>query len=523
MSYAMASLQIRAKAELELRRRQAQETAVPPANFSEWLDQRSPMRGNPWRYRHLRYVQSVLDRVESGELDRVIVCMPPRSYKTEMVTVRWPVYRLEKDPAMPIIVGAYDHTLAAKMSRKARTIARQFIELDPERQAVDDWQTAAGGGMRAAGMGGGFTGHGGKLILIDDPIKNRLEANSLAFRNRVYDGYTDDLYTRLEPGGSIVLTMTRWHEDDLVGRILASEDGPNWFVVRLPALAESQKERDEYNASLGRPSGEPDPLGREVGEPLNPERFPKAQVEHTRIVMGTSFYALHQQRPTAPDGDMFKRDWFDIVPAPPAGATTIIRLRYWDKAGTQDAGAFTAGVLLSYHDGVYFIEDCVMGQWAASEREKVIKQTAEGDLAKYGRFHLLDDGRTIIDAPGHIIGVEQEGGSGGKESAENTIKNLQGYTVYADHPSGDKVLRAEPFAAQCGIRNVKMVRGAWNITLLGILTAFPNGVKDPVDALSGAFSGIIARLRTSQPAGEVIDDWDDDDIYKSKRKGLWQR
>ena len=174
---------------------------------------------------------------------------------------------------------------------------------------------------------------------------------------------------------------------------------------------------------------------------------------------------------------MFKRFWFDTVDSVPPGARYI---RYWDKAGTSDGGAETAGVLIAEREGVYYIADAIHGQWAAAEREKVIKSTAQLD------------GRNIT------IWIEQEPGSGGKESAEATIKNLTGFVVRADRPTGDKITRADPLAAQAEAGNVKIVKGQWNYYYLEQLTAFPNGkFKDLVDATSGAFNK-LARLEQLQ-------------------------
>lgn len=192
--------------------------------------------------------------------------------------------------------------------------------------------------------------------------------------------------------------------------------------------------------------------------------------------------ALYQQRPRGRDGNMFKREWFPIVPTAPANARYV---RYWDKAGTAGGGAYTAGVLLAEHGGAFTICDVIMGQWGADERESVIVQTAAADSAAYGHVE---------------IGHEQEPGSGGKESAEATTRRLAGYVVYADRPTGDKALRAEPVASQAAAGNVRMVAAPWNGRLLEILTAFPLGaVRDPVDALSGAFS----RLARNAPAVQV--------------------
>ena len=294
-------------------------------------------------------------------------------------------------------------------------------------------------------------------IIIDDPVKNREEANSQAYRDRVWDWYTDDLYTRLEPGGAIILIMTRWHEDDLAGRILASDDAANWTVVSLPAEAL-----------------EDDPMGRQPGEALCPERYPLPILQRIKQVLGNSYYALYQQSPVAPEGEMFQRGWFELVDATPAEGT---RVRYWDKAGTAGGGAYSCGVLMNRHQDVYYVEDIIRGQWAAAEREKVIRQTAE-----------LDNRTRRV-----VTWVEQEGGSGGKESAEATIRSLAGFVVKADKVTGDKITRAEPYAAQALAGNVKLKKAVWNAVYLDELTMFPQGTyKDQVDASSGAFNKLAS-------------------------------
>jgi predicted phage terminase large subunit-like protein len=214
---------------------------------------------------------------------------------------------------------------------------------------------------------------------------------------------------------------------------------------------------------------------REVGEALVPERFGVDDLEAIKQRSGSYFWSsLYQQRPTPREGNMFKRAWFDIVSNVPGRGRFV---RYWDKAGTTDGGDYTAGILMAVVDGTYYVVDLVMGQWAAGERERVIRQTAFTDQKRFGDVE---------------IGVEQEPGSSGKESAENTIRNLPGFRVYADRPTGDKELRAEPLAAQAEINNVKIVDGDWNARYLDIITAFPTGsIDDPVDASSGAFARLV--------------------------------
>lgn len=433
---------------LELHRRRERVAA-----FADWLPLVSPTFN--WTYRHIRYLQEHLDKVTCGEISRLMIFMPPRHFKSETVTVRYAAWRLERDPGMRVIVGAYNQTLAEKFSRKARKIVRDRVPLSKERAAAEDWETEAGGGLRAAGVGGGVTGQGGNLIVIDDPVKNREEANSITYRDKVWDWYKDDLYTRLEPDGALILIMTRWHEDDLAGRILASEDGPSWTAINLPANAEAD-----------------DPLGRHPGEALCPERYDETALAGIRRVLGLSYFALYQQRPQPPEGGMFKRDAVGYVDAAPDDCE---RVRFWDKAATQDSGDYTVGVKMGRGpDGAYYVEDVVRGQWNTAEREAKIRETAE------------------MDGRATTIWLEQEPGSGGKDSAAASIRNLAGFAAYAERSTGDKVTRAEPFAAQWGGGNVKLVRAAWNPAYLNELCAFPSAMHDDqVDASSGAFNKAV--------------------------------
>jgi predicted phage terminase large subunit-like protein len=442
------SLKLKAAAELERRRRLRERSP-----FGAWLHDTTPTF--QWDVPHLAVVRERLEAIERGEIDRLMIFMPPRHGKSELATVRYPVWRLQRDPALSVIVGAYNVSLAESFSRKSRRIAESTMQLDDERKASNEWQTVQGGVFRAAGVGTGVTGKGAKLIIIDDPVKSREEANSQAYRDRVWNWYRDDLYTRLEPNGAIVLIMTRWHADDLAGRILASEDAASWHVVNLPALAEDN-----------------DALGRAPGAALWPARFDEADLERIRTVLGTpSFTALYQQRPTPPEGGMFKRHWFDVVGAAPREAT---RIRAWDKAGTEDGGDWTVGVLMAKSAaGVYYVEDVVRGQYSDLQRERIIEQTAD-----------LDRQRGAV-----TIWLEQEPGSGGKDSARITVRRLAGYTVKAERSTGDKATRAQPYAAQCEAENVKLVRGAWNTAYINELAGFPYGTHDDqVDASSLAFT-----------------------------------
>lgn len=429
-----------------------------------WLEKVSPRM--QWDWRHLVYVQDALARVTRGETKRLMLFLPPRHGKSELATVRYPVYRLERDPETRVIIGAYNATLARKFSRKARRIARERLALSDDRTAVEDWETTRGGGVRAVGVGDGITGQGGNLIIIDDPVKSRAEADSETYRDGVWEWYTDDLYTRLEPGGAIVLIMTRWHEDDLAGRILGSEDADKWEVISLPAFAE-----------------ENDPLGRDVGDALCPERFDEeALADIKRVTVG--FDALYQQRPVAQAGEFFDPSWFGSVESAPNDVDWV---RGWDKAASgPGSGDYTASVKLgrSRSTGVYYIAHRMSVQLAPGERDQLIRQTAVAD--------------------GHAVEQvsDQDPGAAGKSDAIAFVKLLNGYRASTEPISGDKEVRAGPYASQAQIGNVKLVRGAWNRPYLEQLRQFPRGKHDDdVDASSTAFNRLARRsTRHSPPA-----------------------
>ena len=183
------------------------------------------------------------------------------------------------------------------------------------------------------------------------------------------------------------------------------------------------------------------------------------------------------------EGVLFKREWFKVVEHDPE--VKALRIRFWDKAGTEGGGARTCGVLMAKtSDGLFTIEDVVSGQWSALKREQIMRETAERD------------GRRVQ------VWIEQEPGSGGKESAEASVRNLAGYVVHTERPTGDKVERAQPLAAQCEAGNVHLVHGAWNQDYLEELCSFPLGsYADRVDASSGAFNK-LAKARREYTAEE---------------------
>ena len=264
-------------------------------DFQAWLKRVSP--GMTWDWRHQRYIYERLQRITDGTCKRLMIFLPPRHGKSELVTVRYTAWRLRKDPALKVILAGYNQSLSNNFSRKIKNVLCEdsFLNAETQRRGEDEaggqmmimpnapapgdgnpdppksfsqrlsdsavnisdspfpftktrlknteaeWETTVGGGLRAVGVGGGVTGFGAQLIVIDDPVKSRAEAESPKIREKVWNWFNDDLYTRLEPEGSIVLIQTRWHEDDLAGRLLKQmeEGGEQWEVISLPAFAEA--------------------------------------------------------------------------------------------------------------------------------------------------------------------------------------------------------------------------------------------------------------------------------------------
>jgi len=363
MAAAASSLQLldalRERARRELLRRRAERLRA--TSLQDWLGEVSPQF--IWNWPHLVYVQNQLNRITSGEIRKLMLFMPPRHGKSELTTVRYPIYRMERDPTMRVMLACYNQDLANLFSRQARRIATARGLLGGGIKAQDEWDIAGGGSFRAASIGGGgVTGRGAHLIIIDDPIRSREDANSAPFREKAWEWYSNDVYTRLEPGGAIILILTRWHQDDLAGRILASEDGPNWTVCSLPAEAE-----------------ENDPIGRAVGEALCRPRFDEAALRDIKSVLGLDYYALYQQRPVSEEGGLYQRAWFryDQAPRTPLGEYAFDQIvQAWDTASSE-LGDYSACVTVGVKDNRAYVLDMYRARLQTPELLRQIKNHAE--------------------------------------------------------------------------------------------------------------------------------------------------
>ena len=433
---------------------------------------------------HVDYLDTLLVRLARGDLAKegyigLVIEEPPRHGKSELCSHYFPSWYLGTFPKNRVILSSYEADFAASWGRKVRNTVQEYgslygVEVDPSSSSASRWDLLAGGGMITAGVGGAITGRGGNLLIIDDPVKNSQDAQSELIRLRQWDWYRSTFRTRLEPHGIILVIGTRWHEDDLIGRILANQEeteaGGRFYRVRLPAVAEEPDEEFPL----------PDPLGRAPGEALFPQRISLKQLQVIREDVGEYVWAaLYQQRPTPREGALFQKDWFEIVPKAPRCTKMV---RRWDLAATDERNPddpdYTVGVKMGLgEDGLFYVLDVVRVRVDPGKVERTLARTA------------AIDGRVCK------VRVEQEPGSMGKLMIRTLGRTVfQRYQFKGVRETGSKMLRAEVFAAACEREEVKIVRGKWNADFLKELTRFPGTAHDDqVDAVSGAYDDLVRR------------------------------
>jgi len=469
----------------------------------------------PWykAARHHKLAATYLEQVllyiqtEGKEgIGRLLLEEPPRHGKTKQVSHLFPAWALGKQPDMDIILTSYNADRANENSRAVREIVQGekyraifgdlatvewAVELSSDSRSVQAWDLAAPnrGGVTAAGVGGGLTGTGAHLMIVDDPIKNREEAESAATRDKLWEWWTSTAYTRLEKGGAVVGMFTRWNVDDWAGRILrmmaTDPASDQWIVLCMPAFWEfpiipEGKRFEEYQHDQllgGIWVEDKDVLGREVGEALWPEKYNVEDLLRIQANIGEyDWQALYQQAPFSRQGTMFKREWFIIEDNPPEKIRR--RVRYYDKAGTEGGGAYTAGPCMSLgEDGLIHVEHVARGQWESYRRDEEIVRIGKQD-------QQYRPGVTVI---WHY----QDPGSAGVDSAKATNAKLAmaGLEAHFEVVTGSKEVRAGPWSSALEAGLVRLVRGGWNEKYIEEHLAFPKGrYKDQVDGSSGAFS-----------------------------------
>jgi len=352
-----------------------------------------------WVHRDLcRRLSRFSRQVEAGESPRLVIAMPPRHGKTHIVSRRYPDWHLALYPDHEFVCASYGQELADDNSRDAREVARGdaldvFPHLRPKKpektyyadykrtdvDRVNNWKVPGGGGYKAVGVGGPLTGRGAHVLCIDDPIKDMAAAESPTERRRLWSWYQSVAYTRLAPGGGIIIMATRWHHEDLTGLVLRQPD-EGWEVVSYPAIAEKDEEF------------------RREGEALHPERYPLEHLERIKAGVGERVWAsLYQQRPTPLEGGMIKREWFreryHCQPEDIAATADEV----WISADAAKKGTaladFNAIQCWAKKDGKRYPLDRVYARMGSIE----YFQAMDAMIAKWCRFIVRTQGGCLVE------------------------------------------------------------------------------------------------------------------------------
>jgi predicted phage terminase large subunit-like protein len=430
-----------------------------------------------------RFMAERLEAVERGDIDRLMLFCPPRTGKTELL-VRFAAWHVGRQPDQPILYTSYGADLAWEKSGDARAVvaSEEFgqvfpqVRLSPANRSVQRWKVAGRrGGMQAQGVGGPLTGKGGHLIIVDDPVKNRQDADSPGIREATWKWYTSTLRTRLEPGGRIILVMTRWHENDLAGRLLAKAkadpEADQWTVVSLPAIAKAD-----------------DPLGRSEGEALDPQRLSRPELLRTKASIGErDWTAMYDQTPRADDGNVFKLVWLSYVDAVP---TMAYECMVWDTAFEEkEASDFSAAVWVGRgENGHLYVRPCVNERLAFPDLVRVA-------IEQVGRHRQAE----------HLV----EGKASGKSLRQQL--RADGIPLIEIPAQGDKTARAHTTTRYFEAGLVHVVGDANASPLVDALEsellAFPRGAHDDlVDAMVYGIMRCVGLIEEEVEEPVVLDE-----------------
>ncbi len=409
--------------------------------------------------------------------------LPPGSAKSTYGTVVGPTWAMGEKPGFKVIGVSYGSDLARKFGRRMRSIVRQYAYgalfntvLSSESSAADEWALENGSEYMGGGILSGITGNRADFIPIDDPIKGRQEADSEVTRKRTVEAYQDDILTRLKPGGSIMLTQTRWHDEDLAGSLLPEgysgqsgmiecRDGNTWEVICIPAQAERAD----------------DPLGRRVGEYIWPEWFPEDHWKPFKRIPRT-WSALYQQRPAPEEGDYFKAEWL----RPYEKAPDVKTLRVYggsDYAVTADGGDWTVHVIVGLDpEGRMYLLDLWRGQTDS--------------------FKWAEEFCRLVKLWKPIGWAEETGQikSGVGPWLDRMQREKKAYVARDQFPTrGDKAIRAQSIRGRMAQDGIYVPVGEdWYEALRSELLSFPAGKHDDqVDAL-----GLVGQLLDKMTSGQ---------------------
>lgn len=441
---------------------------------------------------HLKLLSERIVDVATGRIPRLIVTMPPRHGKSELISRFTPAWFLGRFPDRKVILASYSDQFAAQWGRAARDVLEDVggslfgVQVNPETRGGQQWELLPPrerrvlrvGVMNTAGVGGGMTGKGANLMIIDDPVKNAQDAQSKVVRDAHWDWWLSTARTRLQPGAGVILVMTRWHEDDLAGRFLASTE-EHWEIINFPAICEAPE---------GAPENWLDELGRKAGDALWPQMYDIENLRATERAMGNYWFgAMYQQRPAPAEGNLFKRA--DLRYYDRDAATGLLTLHYDAETVVFDPGYGTIFQTVDAAGSEKQDADfTVVSTWCVTPNRDLIWLDMEDQ-----RFESLDVGgfvnrkfREARTAYGSvsIVGVERIGF--GLTVIQEQLR--QGLPIIRLEPNNDKVSRALPAVARTEEHRVFLPRAAeWRDRAINQLVGFPNTTNDDiVDTISYA-------------------------------------
>lgn len=438
-----------------------------------------------------KFSQDVID----GKSPRLMLEMPPRHGKSLLATQKFPAWHLGHHPEHEFIVASYSASLANKFSKVTRAILRSEdhnnvfpdCRLDEDDAPVDGWSTTMGGAYFPTGVGGPATGRGAHILIIDDPVKNREEADSETVREAIKDWYTSTAYTRLAPGGGVLVIQTRWHDDDLAGwleHLSDTEMGDKWEIVRYPAIAT----KDESH--------------RKKGEALHPERYPIDSLKRIERAIGKrDWNALYQQNPVPDDGEFFKKDdlrFYEEGQQPPLEDLAIYAAADFaigEKQQNDSTVIYIAGI---DRDMRMWILDRFKGQWGTMNILKnlcLAHRTWAPELFGGEKGHIEMTLQPILN-----------------EYKYRPDYNAPGLFLRPLKPGrNDKVARARPFQGMVEAHQVYFPKDApWITDALQEILRFPLGKHDDdVDALAWLGKMIELFSPVPMPKPEKKKSWKD--------------